>query len=148
MGKGNRNRGNRSSIKLSPKHGVNPTIPLCFWCGQEKNEIALMGHIGDGRKGEDIEAPRNMVLDYNPCDTCNAKMALGVTCVEVVDIPHHENMPEFVGDNYPTGRWGVLTTDAVKRIFDLDLENGKKLLVNEETFSAIFTSPIMDETKN
>lgn len=138
----------RNSIKLSPKHGVNPTIPLCFWCGQEKNEIALMGHIGDGRKGEDIEAPRNMVLDFNPCDKCLEQMALGVTCVEVVDIPPYENMPEFVDGYYPTGRWGVLTTDAVKRIFDLDLENGKKLLVSEEAFSAIFTSPIMDENKN
>lgn len=134
----------RNGIKLSPKHGVNPTIPLCFWCGQEKNEIALMGHIGDGRKGEDIEAPRNMVLDYNPCDKCREQMALGVTCVEVVDIPPHENMPEFVDGHYPTGRWGVLTTDAVKRIFDLDLENGKTLLVSEEAFSAIFTSPIME----
>lgn len=32
-----------SGIKLSPKYGVNPTIPVCFWCGKEKNEIALMG---------------------------------------------------------------------------------------------------------
>ena len=138
----------RDGIKLSPKHGVNPTIPLCFWCGQEKNAIALMGHIGDGRKGEDIEAPRNMVLDYNPCDKCVERMNLGVTRVEVVDIPPQENMPEFVEGHYPTGRWGVIKPDAVKRIFDLDLENGKKLLVSEETFSAIFTSPIMDETNN
>lgn len=43
-----------SSIKLSPKHGVNPTIPVCFFCGKPKNEIALMGRMG-GK--EDIEAP-------------------------------------------------------------------------------------------
>lgn len=24
-------------ITLSPKYGVNPTIPVCFWCGEEKN---------------------------------------------------------------------------------------------------------------
>ena len=27
------------SIPLSPKHGLNPTIPVCAWCGKEKNEI-------------------------------------------------------------------------------------------------------------
>ena len=39
------------SILLSPKHGVNPTIPVCFWCGREKNEVALMGYL-KGRGGE------------------------------------------------------------------------------------------------
>ena len=46
-----------AGIKLSPKHGLNPTIPVCFWCGEERNEVALLGHIGDGRKHEDFEAP-------------------------------------------------------------------------------------------
>lgn len=53
-----------AGIKLSPKHGLNPTIPVCFWCGEERNEVALLGHIGDGRKHEDFEAPRHMVIDY------------------------------------------------------------------------------------
>ena len=52
-------------IKISPKYGVNPTIPVCFFCGEPKNEIALMGKM----KG-DIEAPKNMVLDYEPCEHC------------------------------------------------------------------------------
>ena len=50
-----------AGIKLSPKHGLNPTIPVCFWCGEERNEVALLGRIGDGRKHEDFEAPRYMV---------------------------------------------------------------------------------------
>lgn len=32
-------------IKISPKYGLNPTIPVCFWCGKQKNEIALMGRM-------------------------------------------------------------------------------------------------------
>ena len=52
-----------AGIKLSPKHGLNPTIPVCFWCGEERNEVALLGHSGDGRKHEDFEAPRHMVID-------------------------------------------------------------------------------------
>ena len=147
MSKGRRNRDNRN-IRLSPKHGVNPTIPVCFWCGKKKNEIALLGRIGDGRKGEDIEAPRSMVLNYDPCDECEAKMNLGVACIEVTDIPMQEGMPELVEGHYPTGRWNVIIPEAAKRIFEIDVEAGKKLLVSEEAFTAIFTSPIMDEINN
>ena len=41
----------RMALKLSPKHGLNPTISVCFWCGEEKDESALLGHIGNARKG-------------------------------------------------------------------------------------------------
>ena len=64
-----------AGIKLSPKHGLNPTIPVCFWCGEERNEVALLGHIGDGRKLEEFEAPMHMVIDYEPCEKCRANMA-------------------------------------------------------------------------
>lgn len=56
-----------NGIEISPKHGLNPTIPVCFWCGKEKNEIALLGRIREKTKdrfgsntvvrGSDIEAP-------------------------------------------------------------------------------------------
>lgn len=72
-----------NSIKISPKHGVNPTIPICFFCGEEKQEIALLGKIGG--KSEDLEAPRHMVLDYEPCDKCKEQMKLGVVLIPVSD---------------------------------------------------------------
>lgn len=62
------------SIPLSPEHGVNPTIPVCFWCGKDKNEIALLGRIG-GK--EDREALSRMVLDYEPCEECSRGMSRG-----------------------------------------------------------------------
>ena len=37
----------KGDIKLSKKHGLQPTIPLCPYCGKEKNEIALLGAAGD-----------------------------------------------------------------------------------------------------
>ena len=43
------------SIKVSPKHGLNPTIPQCFWCGKDKSEIALLGKMDK----EDSPAPLN-----------------------------------------------------------------------------------------
>ncbi len=68
-----------NSIRLSPKYGVNPTIPICFWCGREREEITLMGHIGDGRKHEDFEAPKHMFIDFEPCEECKKNMDLGFT---------------------------------------------------------------------
>lgn len=47
-----------SGVKISPKYGVNPTIPCCFFCGKPKNEIALLGKIGG--RGEDISTWRNV----------------------------------------------------------------------------------------
>ena len=45
------------SILLHHEHGLNPTIPVCFYCGSERNEVALLGA---GFRGE---APKNMVVD-------------------------------------------------------------------------------------
>ena len=91
-----------AGIKLSPKHGLNPTIPVCFWCGEERNEVALLGHIGDGRKHEDFEAPRHMVIDYEPCEKCRAKMALGVTLIEATSKPNSVAKVEMQKGIYPT----------------------------------------------
>ena len=55
----------KNSIRLSEKHGVTPTIPVCFGCGKQKNEIALLGRLPN-----DAEAPMNMVLNYDPCEEC------------------------------------------------------------------------------
>jgi hypothetical protein len=55
-------------VRVSEKHGVNPTIPLCYFCGKEKGEIALLGKL----RG-DVEAPRNTVLDMEPCDLCKER---------------------------------------------------------------------------
>ena len=52
-------------IPISEKYGVNPSIPLCFYCGEPKNEVALLG-----RLPRDREAPHHCLLDMEPCDTC------------------------------------------------------------------------------
>ena len=67
------------SIRLHPKFGLNPTIPTCFWCGKDKNELILLG------AAFKEEAPRHMYLDYEPCDTCKDQMKLGVTLIEAND---------------------------------------------------------------
>ena len=51
-----------NSIKISPKYGVNPSLINCFFCGESKG-IALMGKLKN-----DAEAPKECVMDYEPCD--------------------------------------------------------------------------------
>lgn len=119
-------------IKISPKYGVNPTIPVCFWCGKQKNEIALMGRM----KG-DIEAPKNMVLDYVPCEECQSHMAMGVAILEASDHPNTEGQPPMQKGVYPTSRFVVVTTECADRVFNAyaPWSEGKKVFVDSDVFS-------------
>jgi hypothetical protein len=55
-------------IILSDKYGVNPAIPVCYYCGKEKNMLILAGRL----KG-DAEAPQKAVWDMEPCDACQER---------------------------------------------------------------------------
>lgn len=127
-----------NDIRLSPKYGLNPTMPVCFWCGEERGDIALMGHIGDGRKHEDIEAPKHMVLDYEPCDKCKKNMALGFTVMEATTTPNSATSVEMQKGVYPTGRFTVIKREAATRIFDgINPDIGKAFL-ESSVFTQIF----------
>lgn len=124
------------SIRISEKHGVNPTIPVCFWCGKEKNEIALLGKL----KG-DIEAPKNCVLDYEPCDECKKNWSLGVALLGTRKKPLNETLPPIKDTPeetlYPTGQWLVVTKEAAKRYFgevatEEEIEKADRILVEQE----------------
>lgn len=133
-----------NSIKISPKYGVNPTIPVCFYCGKQKNEIALMGKMGG--RGEDIEAPMNMVLDYEPCDQCKEHWNEGIPLIECVGSQaRREEQPPiqkrfqdgFPLYLYPTGRWCIIKIEAAKRAFRIPEEQiklGSPLLIDTEVF--------------
>ncbi len=69
-----------STITISEKHGINPAIPKCFYCLQDKNEIILAGKL----RG-DAEAPRNAVWDLSPCSDCQDLMAQGIILISVKD---------------------------------------------------------------
>ena len=125
-----------NDIRLSPKHGLNPTIPICAFCGKQKNEIALMGRIGDGRKGEDFEAPRNVILDYEPCDECKAQWEQGVAIIEVSRYPVTEGQPPIAQGAYPTGRVAVVKEEALNGGF----KKGSKALMLAEEYQKMFAA--------
>lgn len=117
-------------IELSPKHGLNPMLTKCFWCG-ESTGVALVGRIR-GRDGEDdAEAPREACVTLEPCDKCRSHFEKGVLLIEVT-----EDGSRFGNDDrfslgakdgpqhlWPTGRYAVLKPEAVK-----DGKPGGKLL--------------------
>lgn len=119
------------SIKLSPKHGLNPCMPICFFCGETKNEIALLGRIG-GK--EDLKAPMKAILDYEPCEECKKKFAEGVLLVEVTDYPNMEGQPMIAKNAYPTGRYSVVRPEALRG----DFKAGSKALVLRSDYEQMF----------
>ena len=92
-------------IRLSEKHGVNPAIPLCFFCLKPKNEILL-----PGKMRNDMEAPRNAVWDMRPCDECKGYMEKGIILISIDESKSadHENP-------YRSGGWCVVKEELVKR---------------------------------
>jgi len=83
-------------IPLSEKHGVNPSMSVCFWCGEVKGLVIL------GKLPEDAEAPREAIYDLEPCDACKQKMEEGITLFSVDDVTRK-----------PTGDWCVIKEGAV-----------------------------------
>ena len=137
-------------IEVSPKHGLNATIPVCFWCGKDKNEIALMGrvrekdHNGRAVRGSDVEMPMKMVLDYEPCECCKEQFSQGVQLIECVNHIQDGRPPISKDDMdnkvYPTGRTLVFKPEAAQNIFNIDksmLEAGKKLCLDSTTFDQL-----------
>jgi hypothetical protein len=92
------------SIRLHKEHGLNPTIVTCFFCGKEKNEIALLG------SAYKDATPMHMVLNKEPCDECKSLMDQGVMLISVRDGEY--------GDNpYRTGKIAVMKEEVAQRIF-------------------------------
>lgn len=94
-----------NSVRLSEKHGVNPSVIKCFFCHEDK-ALALCGRLPD-----DKQAPREMVIDQEPCDACKAIMAKGII---LISTRVGETDPK---NPYRTGGWVAVTEEAFKRIF-------------------------------
>lgn len=102
-------------IKVSQKHGVNPSMDICFWCGEVRG-VALCGKL----KG-DAEAPKKMVTSLEPCDKCKERFKKGVHLIEVTDDGSHcGNNKAFAFKDtegkfhWPTGRYVIMKPEAMK----------------------------------
>lgn len=124
--------------KFSPKHGVNPTIAVCAWCGESKNEIAMLGKIDR----EDSQAPMYSVLDYVPCDKCAEQWSMGVAILEATTERPTPYRPPIKQDNgvdiYPTMRVVVINAESASQIFGSEMSAGQRILLEDKAFEQIF----------
>ena len=100
------------SIKLSKKHGLNPTMNVCFYCGETKELLLL------GRLKNDEEAPRTVCTDLEPCDNCKEKFQEGILLIEVFSKT----------DTDTTGNYWLVSSEAV---------NSKEILTKGKAFITI-----------
>ena len=96
----------KNSIRLSKKHGLNPSLMQCFVCMEDVG-VALLGQMKN-----DAEAPRRICLDHEPCDKCQAHMEQGIVLISV-----DENQSSDMQNPYRTGGWCVVREDFVQRVF-------------------------------
>lgn len=126
------------SIKISPKHGLNPSVTTCFFCGKDTG-VALLGRL----KG-DAEAPHRIVADYEPCDDCKALMAQGITLLEATGTPPAPEMPPVQENVWLTGRFMVVKEPAFRNIIDNPvladeiIEKGKAF-IDHQTFEMLMS---------
>lgn len=95
------------SILLSEKHGVNPTIPVCPYCGKPKNEIVLTGYAGEkwakknGHPDGQMPMYSHMEGDYVPCEECKKQ---GIAIVEATPLHGY------------TGRLFLVKEEFIKKV--------------------------------
>lgn len=128
---------------LSPKYGLNPCIPVCMYCGKEKNELRLFGRVRSKKYArDDIEMPMSAVLDTIPCDSCAEKFSTGVICTEVFPVDNEEQKKH----PKPTGRYFVVNPECFKGKH----KAGDLLHIPSDVFEVMFGEVIkeMEENKN
>jgi hypothetical protein len=94
-----------TNIRLHKEYGLNPTLPICIICNEEKGDIALLGNAFKG------EAPKHMLLDIEPCQKCRDKYLKSGTLLVEVEADRH----------VPTGSVTVIKDTAFKLVFNQDV---------------------------
>lgn len=106
------------NIRLHAKYGLNPTLSICFYCGKETGDIAILGANYDG------EAPQHMCTSLEPCDECKEKFKDAVLVIEARRDERDKPIP--------TGRWAAIKKECVtvsnKGIMFADTETMNQLL--------------------
>jgi len=125
----------KKDLRLHPEYGVNPTIPVCYICGQNKNEVVLLG------AAYKEKAPMHMHLDKIPCDKCNELLKSDVLLIEVRDGESGENP-------YRTGYITAIRLEVAKRVFEkMDLDKNRIFFIEQSVLKNILGDLYGKETK-
>jgi hypothetical protein len=126
----------KGSILLSPQHGVNPSVGVCFYCGEDDGTVVLAGKM----KG-DAEAPHKAIWTKEPCPKCKDYMKQGIIFIGVRD----GEASLSPGENpYRSGQFLVVKEEAVKRMLEekspallADILKQRVAFLEESTLRAI-----------
>lgn len=118
----------RPEFQEHEEYGLNPTVMVCLYCGQDTGCIALMGNSMTGR------APARAVLSLKRCKKCEKEYRNAVMFVEMV---------EDGGQLRPTGRWAALSKEwpGLKDVDDpriKEMIRTEYVLVDPEVFQMLF----------
>lgn len=140
------------SIRLSRKHGVNPSVGVCFWCGKDDGSVLLMGRLPN-----DAEAPRRACAGYDPCPDCKAQFDQPdcVVFIEADTAPTFDGQPPMQRkpfEVYPTGRLFGIAVDAATRLLQPgelrdDTLRRRRAFMDRATFSTVFADQLKQEAK-
>lgn len=121
----------KDEISLHPKYGLNPSVGMCFWCGQDTGEILLFGNAVKG------EAPRRTVASYAPCQDCASKWERGFVFIEADTKPLVEGQTEISPGAWPTGNYAVINPEAAQRILGEKVTSQGASLISIEQFKLL-----------
>lgn len=106
-------------IRLSKKHGVNPSLLKCIMCG-ESIGVALMGRLKD-----DAEAPSECI-NGDICDKCNERM--GDEYVGLVEARQEDGQTRLLGRSVFVRKTVLKNIDPKQKIFFCDSGMMDKLI--------------------
>ncbi len=95
-----------AGIRVSPQHGVNPSMGVCFFCGQDDGTVVL-----PGRLRGDEQAPRRAVWTREPCPACKVLMEQGVMLISV-----DEKRTTDRDNPFRTGKIAVIRDSGIARM--------------------------------
>lgn len=122
----------KKEIRLSRKHGLNPSLVQCFFCMKDK-EIALFGELRD-----DVEAPRQVCLGQSyPCSKCEGYMKQGI-----IVISFDPDRTDDMKNPWRSGGWAVVREEAIERWLDdesllNDIRTKRFLFIEDEAWNKI-----------
>lgn len=85
-------------------------FPKCFFCERLKDEQAIKALKVSGIN------PVGVVMDYDPCPTCAAKLGDSILIMEATPYRNWPGQVPHDGTFFPTGRYAALPEDTVRKI--------------------------------
>lgn len=134
----NANKGAGGSIPISPKHGLNPTVPVCLYCGKDKDEVAICGKINK----QDDQMPMRCVIDALPCDECRKLWSAGVVLIRVSKTKKGRMVPVKSPDGkstfYLDGSTMLITEEGAQRLFKSPMKKGDPVYLDDKVFDDLY----------